>query len=499
MELELTGEQRVLLDERNHLTHQSVEKYRQAGQITQTGLLFVKTLLNDRKTPRPIGEICRLVDKFLQRATNTSFKKSVKERGIAIPVQIEKREFFSSVAPEERDVFQGGELLPGDVVKVTLGIHIDGYTAQVSHTVVIPDAEENMGEEALEGSDADAICAAYLATESILAQLGLVLSSNHPRGGPQNVTGSVLKNIVEKIAKDFRVQIVPGTRIRRVRRFLAGQTETIHESDFKGIEWSEAYLESQAVKEANEDSSDWEDEHFEEFTVLPGEAWLVDIRMASTQDKKGVFKVKEFTGYGNVVAKPSIYSRDYNIKYNLRMPASRNLLTKVSNNLSVYPFKLSYISNNQSELNSARLGLSETVEHHIIVPHSPQTLNFVPIEALSGSATFTKEARRATYPVTCAREMSTILLVPGANSSSGFPEAIRLSGGNKSAAPSWVHSVYQIEDDNIKELLTIRKDKQLHGVSFQDVQPSKLETALTADNQGQLENQGVEEAMEMDI
>lgn len=484
MELGLTGEQRVLLDDKNVLSHETLEKYRQAGQIAQTGLVYVQSLLKDRENLRTIGEICRLGDQFLQRATDTAFKRSVKERGIALPVQIDKKHFFSSVAPEEGDVFQGGELMPGELVKVSLGIHIDGYTAQACHTLVIPDAEETMGEQALEGPEADAICAAYLASEAVLAKLGLALSSNHPAGGSQNVTGSVLKSIVESIAQSFRVQIAPGSRIRRVRRFLAGQSLAIQESDFKGIEWSQEYLEQQVLGTAL-------DHQFEEFAVLPGEVWLVDMRMAATENRKGILRAKEFTGYGSTVAKPTIYCRDYSIQYNLKMSAARTLLSKVSNTMSVYPFKLSYVSSNQNEFNFARLGLGEAVQHHIFVPHVPEILEFVPIEILTRSANPGRDAKRAAQPVSVAREMSTLILVPGAQSGSGFPEAIRLTGGNKSAAPSWVHSVHQITDPSINELLQIRKDKNLHGVSFQDVQPSR-------DGMARPHKQSVDEVMEVD-
>ena len=80
---------------------------------------------------------------------------------------------FSPEIDDEREFF----LNQGDVVTISLGVHIDGYTSQVSHTLVIyPPSADAKPEGPLLGSNADALCACHLATESVVVLLGCSLS-----------------------------------------------------------------------------------------------------------------------------------------------------------------------------------------------------------------------------------------------------------------------------------------------------------------------------------
>ena len=62
-------------------------------------------------------------------------------------------------------------LKDGDMVKIDMGCHIDGFIAVVAHTVVV-------GETKVKGRKADAIMAAHLASE---AALRLVKPGNEVR------------------------------------------------------------------------------------------------------------------------------------------------------------------------------------------------------------------------------------------------------------------------------------------------------------------------------
>ncbi|CAN6619522.1 probable metalloprotease Arx1p [Trichomonascus vanleenenianus] len=512
MELELSAEQKVLLNDKNRLTESVLEQYRLAGQIAQTALLLVSTLVSTNNDERSIGEICRIGDKFLLRATSTAFKKQVEEKGIALPVQIERANFASNVAPEEDDTFQGGYLKVGDIVKISLGVHINGYTAQASHTVVIRDTEQdqNPAEEIfpLQGTDADAVCAAYIATEAVISLLSVVLSPDVPiaaAGG--QITGQKIRALVEKIASIFRVKVAPGSRVRRVRRFLAGQSHVVNENDFKGYVWDEQKEEARELSriqgavvqsEENSLSTDFQDD----FAVEAGEAWLVDIRMAATDGKRGIIRSKDFIGPNDVIAAPTIYSRDYSITYGLKVNAARNLLSKSAALTSVYPFKLSYIAEDKSEFNTAKLGLSEIVQHHIFVPHEIKTAQFIPLDVFAKGTPSNKEIKKNASPVNIAREMTTIVLIPASQSANGSSEVMRLTGGSKSAPPPWVHSKYEITDPTINELLNFRRNKKMHGINFLEVQPSKInfdEVVKQAESQSvQPEQMAIDNDYQMD-
>ena len=62
----------------------------------------------------------------------------------------------------------------GDMVKIDLGAHIDGFIAVVAHTVVVGSSKDNK----VKGRAADAIMAAHLASE---AALRLVKPGNEVR------------------------------------------------------------------------------------------------------------------------------------------------------------------------------------------------------------------------------------------------------------------------------------------------------------------------------
>jgi methionine aminopeptidase len=80
-----------------------------------------------------------------------SNKKSKKlERGISMPCCISVNEVCGHFSPFPEDSIK---LNAGDLVKIELGCHIDGYSANVAHSLIV-------GGKA-EGKKADVILAAY--------------------------------------------------------------------------------------------------------------------------------------------------------------------------------------------------------------------------------------------------------------------------------------------------------------------------------------------------
>ena len=84
-----------------------------------------------------ISTVCGEVEAFIEAELQKVFsnKKSKKlERGIAFPVCISVNEICGhySPCPDEST-----KLAAEDLVKIELGAHIDGYTANVAQTVII--------------------------------------------------------------------------------------------------------------------------------------------------------------------------------------------------------------------------------------------------------------------------------------------------------------------------------------------------------------------------
>ncbi len=101
-------------------------------------------------------------------------QKSI-EKGLAFPVCVSVNEICGHYSPFQEDSYK---LKDGDVVKVDLGIHIDGFIAMGAHTIVVqeptPEQEpKDEGEEEkiedspkITGRSADVILAAYKAIQS---------------------------------------------------------------------------------------------------------------------------------------------------------------------------------------------------------------------------------------------------------------------------------------------------------------------------------------------
>lgn len=537
---EWTDEQQVLLGQKNILSEEVLRKYNLAGQLAQTGLAYVESLLLESlnedydansNSGMTVGEISRAGTRFLQGLvqgiSNIQEKNANEERGLAHPVRIEKMGFVDGVAPEHGESFQGGYLSNEDIVKIVLGVHIDGYIAEVAHTVIVKDfakhkaAQSNGGkaeEVPVEGRPADAVCAAYLASEAVIALLGLSVSENTNDvsallGGAGQVSGRHIRKLVESIARAFRVQVVPGSRVRRIRRFLAGQDNIVVEQnlDRKCVEWDEENQEveqeleiSTAAASAVTDKSEEQKSiasKYQEFVesrdmaddgvrVLPGEVWIVDIQMCGgPQSPRGRIVRRTFQGYdeSGIHPTPTIYSRDVSVKYDLRMVNARSLLSQVSSKASVFPFTLSQVTLSTAtsaaaegssksipvELRAARLGVKELVNHHMFVPHPITVAVWEP--ATSTGPVTSKGTKNDSLPV--AREMSTVVLVPASLHPEGYGEVLRLTGGSVTGQPAYVHSKYQIEDADILKLLELVQDNRF-GIRVRTVQPASEKEAL---------------------
>ena len=104
-----------------------------------------------------------LGDSRLVEETSKAFKKDKKlVKGIAFPTCISVNNCICHFSPltTEPDV----TIADGDMVKIDLGAHIDGFIAVVAHTLVVGASRE----APVTGKKADAMLAAHLASEAAL-------------------------------------------------------------------------------------------------------------------------------------------------------------------------------------------------------------------------------------------------------------------------------------------------------------------------------------------
>lgn len=550
----------ILLKQKNVLSESVLDKYRVAGQIAQTVMSYVISLINDSyhlgKTEKPYScqECCALGDSMSIKLLSRVYNHDVREKGISIPVTIELNEIASGFSPELDDDSKFF-FSQGDIVTITLGVHIDGYTSNISHTMVIypPGVAVNntlKPSGPLLGSKADAICAAQLAVEAVVSLIGLALT---PEKVPEelktgnSISGRSIRLVVDSIAESFNCTVVPGSKVRRIRRFLAGQAEGIvAEKDFKGVVWDESHQEEILLRKSNQvknrelilndndsskpiTTSNTSAVPSDDFSIVPGEVYQVDIKMSPVSDFKEVGlvtleEIDHFTGKNEkngFNSRPTIYIRDLAESHQLKLKTARKLLGYVDKHFSVYPFKLCYtspsfpidlsknideqIQNLRKELKSNRLGLAELSNRHLIKPRPIQIAKFISLEKILKSANTTgKLGIDPNKPVLPGMELplphlniSSLKLRSLMKFATNVPVArelvcvvvnnlnndlIRLTGGPKSAKPSWVHSNYSLRGNYagaINALFQLAADHRF-GIAIKTCNPYKL--LLTSTN-----------------
>ena len=229
------------------------------------------------------------------------------EKGIAIPTCVSVNNVcgYYSPLPEESAV-----LNHHDLVKVELGVHIDGYIAAIGTSLVVGATAENP----VTGPKADVILAAHTAVETALRQM---------RPGNSNYA---VTEAWAKIASDYGVNMVEGVLSHEVKHHVIDGN--------KSIMGKETF-----------------DQHVEEFDFAVNQAYVLDV-MIST----GEGKPRE-TEY-----RTTVFQRALDVTYNLKLKASRTFLAEVNRRFPTLLFSLS----NFDDQRNARLGVAECTKHNIL-------------------------------------------------------------------------------------------------------------------------------------
>jgi methionine aminopeptidase len=109
-----------------------------------------------------ISTVCSQGDKFMEEELRKVYnnKKTKKmERGIAFPCCISVNNIMGHYSPMADE---SSAIKEGDIAKIDLGCHLDGFVAQAAHTVFV---SSNPAERAT-GKKADVVLAAYHAMQA---------------------------------------------------------------------------------------------------------------------------------------------------------------------------------------------------------------------------------------------------------------------------------------------------------------------------------------------
>jgi len=284
-----------------------VTKYQSGAAIANRALAEV---VKEVQPGKVAVDLCALGDKIINEEVVKIYSKGKIDKGVAFPTCISVNNCAGHYSPlsDDRSVI----LQEGDVVKIDLGVQIDGFISQVAHTVVAtanPTAPTT-------GRKADVICAAHYASEIALRLI---------RPGRKNTE---VTDAIAKVAKQFGCEPLEGVLSHQLKRYVIDGNRVI---------LNKATLEHKV----------------EEFEFEENQVYSVDIVMST-----GEGKAKE------AETRTTIYKRAVDQNYLLKMKASRYVFNEITKRFPTFPFTLRALDEK-----TARLGITECLKHDLVSPY----------------------------------------------------------------------------------------------------------------------------------
>ncbi|KAJ3223508.1 hypothetical protein HK099_001039 [Clydaea vesicula] len=299
--------------EANKLTAVNVTKYQAAAEVANRALLAVTEATVDGAT---VLSLCALGDKTINEGCNALYNKGkgkVTHKGTAFPTTVSPNSFLCHLSPLASDPEGKITIKTGDIVKIVMAAHIDGYIAQVGHTIVVGQ------DEPITGNVADVFTAAHLCGEAALRLLR-----------PGN-TNTQITDAMNAISKDFDCVPVEGMMSSQIaKNTLDGAKQILSNPN------------EQQKKETKE------------ITFEEGEVYTMDILISA-----GEGKVRFLDN------RTTIFKRDTSVNYSLKMQSSRTVFSEISKKFGSMAFSLQ----NLDDPVKGRLGMTECVTHKLVEPY----------------------------------------------------------------------------------------------------------------------------------
>lgn len=212
-------------------------------------------------------------------------------------------------------------LKAGDIVKIDLGCHIDGYIAVAAHTLVVPESPDAPPKE----------ISNELGNVAVAAYNAMLVAARCIAAGAKNTDVTAA---VERVAKAYDVTPISSVRMHQMKRYVLDGVKEV------------------ALKTPDPNSNDLEqEEKLPDCTFEKAEVYAVDVAMS--------------TGDGKVrpgEMRTTVFKRNVEKQYHLKVKASRAVLAEVDKKFPTLPFTLRHLS----DVRQARLGIPECVQHELL-------------------------------------------------------------------------------------------------------------------------------------
>jgi curved DNA binding protein len=286
-----------------------ITKYRLAGEIANGALAEVCGLV---KVGVKAVDLCAAGDKFVEEAVSKIYNKNQGgkkvEKGSAFPTCVSVNSCVGHYSPlvSEDNVVLG----EGDMVKIDLGVHVDGYIAVLAHTIVCSDGEP------VTGRKADVMHAAWAAVEC--AQ----------RMYKEGTSNKEVTEMISKVAESYNVNPVEGVLSHQMKKHVIDANKVI-------------------LNKTNPE------QQVQEASFALNDVFSIDIVMSS-----GAGKPKQGDN------RTTVFKRNISEKYSLKMKASRAFFSEVNARFPTMPFTL-----RAGDERTWRMGVVECVKHDLFIEY----------------------------------------------------------------------------------------------------------------------------------
>lgn len=284
-----------------------LDKYQAASEVTDKALKFVTEQLTDGAD---IATLCEAGDNFIEEELKKIYcgKKTKKlERGIAFPTCICVNNVAINYSPLKDESTQ---LKNGDIVKVDLGAHIDGYFGHAGTTVIV--GNDGKGD----GEIADLIVGCHDALQGAI-RTTLV--------GRTNVE---VTEMIAKVASQYGFEPLEGSYSHKHRK---------HNIDEMDVILNKMMPESKTT-----------------YTFQKGDVFGLDIYLALGDGKARVTEDR-----------CTVFKRRLENNYMLKSQQARNFFNEVNEKFPSLPFSIRACSNTTE----AKIGVKSCLEHELLEAH----------------------------------------------------------------------------------------------------------------------------------
>eukprot|EP00049_Salpingoeca_infusionum_P017860 m.354681 g.354681 ORF g.354681 m.354681 type:complete len:396 (+) comp17080_c0_seq1:104-1291(+) len=289
----------------------NVAKYKAAADIANAAM---KQVIAGCVSGASVRDLCVSSDAFMHEGTQKVYARKVDgvaiPRGVAFPTCISINNVVCHYSPLVSD--PDTTIQDGDLVKIDLGCHVDGYIAVNAHTLVVGATAENP----VTGRKADVILAAYNCCEAIARMVKPGASS------------PAITEIISEIASDFNCTPIKDMLCFQMTKDTITGEKSIIQNPTDGTREYDC-------------------------TFEPYEVYALDVLISTG------------TGKGRPSEQRTSVYRKTGEHYSLRLKNSRQLYAEATSRFRSMPFTLRAF---ESET-KARMGLRECLEHGLLEPY----------------------------------------------------------------------------------------------------------------------------------